>query len=325
MRPTLSLIRRELSAFFFSPIAYVVLFVFLAVMGYLFYLTLEQLTETGPRGISYAMEIMVGNTAFWLVYLFIPPLLTMRLFAEERSSGTLEMLLTAPIRDWQVVFAKYVACFGFYTLLWIPTLVYLPILTDWKMEYAKIDLEFFPGVVGYFALAVFIALGIPMLLLLAIVRLFQVRILASLMSLVILGILGAIGAIVFAPMITNERWITLECGIDYWPILTTYIGLGLAGAMFLSIGLLVSSLVTSQMIAALVSLAIGVVFIAGQFLPEIDNSIVSQIVYYITVPIHFDRNWSRGLVDTRQLVLYGSLTLFCLFLTVRSVESRRWR
>jgi gliding motility-associated transport system permease protein len=325
MRPTLSLIRRELSAFFFSPIAYVVLFVFLAVMGYLFYLTLEQLTETGPRGISYAMEIMVGNTAFWLVYLFIPPLLTMRLFAEERSSGTLEMLLTAPIRDWQVVFAKYVACFGFYTLLWIPTLVYLPILTDWKMEYAKIDLEFFPGVVGYFGLAVFIALGIPMLLVLAIVRLFQVRILASLMSLVVLGILGAIGAIVFAPMISNERWITLECGIDYWPILTTYIGLGLAGAMFLSIGLLVSSLVTSQMIAALVSLAIGVVFIAGQFLPEIDNSIVSQIVYYITVPIHFDRNWSRGLVDTRQLVLYGSLTLFCLFLTVRSVESRRWR
>lgn len=325
MRPTLSLIRRELSAFFFSPIAYVVLFVFLAVMGYLFYLTLEQLTETGPRGISYAMEIMVGNTAFWLVYLFIPPLLTMRLFAEERSSGTLEMLLTAPIRDWQVVFAKYVACFGFYTLMWVPTLVYLPILVDWKMEYTKIDLEFFPAIVGYFALAVFIALGIPMLLLLAIVRLFQVRILASLMSLVVLGILGAIGAIVFAPMIGSQRWMTLECSIDYWPILTTYIGLGLAGAMFLSIGLLVSSLVTSQMIAALISLAIGVIFIAGHFLPEIDNSLVSQIVYYITVPVHFDRNFARGLIDTRQLVLYGSLTLFCLFLTVRSVESRRWR
>src|SRR5438128_7888493 len=132
MRPTLSLIRREFSAYFYSPIAYVVLAVFLAVTGHLFYLTLEQLTETGPRGIVYPMEIMVGNVAFWLVFLFIPPLLTMRLFAEERSSGTLEMLLTAPVRDWQVVFAKYVACFAFYTLMWLPTLLYLPILTDWE-------------------------------------------------------------------------------------------------------------------------------------------------------------------------------------------------
>src|ERR1051326_1066007 len=111
MRSTLSLIRREFSAYFYSPIAYVVLAVFLAVTGHLFHLTLEQLTETGPRGISYPMEIMVTNVAFWLVYLLIPPLLTMRLFAEERSTGTLEMLLTAPIRDWQVVFAKFFACY----------------------------------------------------------------------------------------------------------------------------------------------------------------------------------------------------------------------
>src|SRR5437764_14609697 len=130
MRPTLSLIRREFSAYFYSPIAYVVLAVFLAVTGHLFYLTLEQLTETGPRGIAYPMEIMVGNVAFWLVFLFVPPLLTMRLFAEERSSGTLEMLLTAPVRDWQVVLSKFLACFGFYLVLWLPTVAYLPVLLD---------------------------------------------------------------------------------------------------------------------------------------------------------------------------------------------------
>src|SRR5437016_742084 len=141
IRPTLSLIRREFSAYFYSPIAYVVLAVFLAVTGHLFYLTLEQLTESGPRGIASPMEIMVGNVAFWLVFLFIPPLLTMRLFAEERSSGTLEMLLTAPVRDWQVVFAKYVACFGFYTLMWLPTLVYLPVLTDWHWTTAPLSTE----------------------------------------------------------------------------------------------------------------------------------------------------------------------------------------
>jgi ABC-2 type transport system permease protein len=253
MRPTLSLIRREFSAYFYSPIAYVVLAVFLAVTGHLFYLTLEQLTETGPRGIVYPMEIMVGNVAFWLVFLFIPPLLTMRLFAEERSSGTLEMLLTAPVRDWQVVFAKYIACFGFYTLMWLPTLLYLPILTDWN-------------------------------------------------------------------------WWTLTCNIDPWPILTTYVGLALAGAMFLSIGLFVSSLVNSQMIAAIVSLFIGLLFIAGMWGPEMDtNGTLYQLMFFFSVPRHFERHFSRGLIDTRHLVLYGSVALFGLFLTIRSLESRRWR
>ena len=253
MRPTLSLIRREFSAYFYSPIAYVVLAVFLAVTGHLFYLTLEQLTETGPRGISYPMEIMVGNPAFWLVFLFIPPLLTMRLFAEERSSGTLEMLLTAPVRDWQVVIAKYIACFGFYALMWLPTLLYLPILTGWE-------------------------------------------------------------------------WGTLKCSIDPHPIVTTYLGLAMAGAMFLSIGLFVSSLVNSQMIAAIISLYIGLLFIAGFWLPEMDTSdLPYKLVFFFSVPLHFERHFSRGLIDTRHLVLYGSVALFGLFLTIRSLESRRWR
>src|SRR5471032_1627244 len=152
MRPTLSLIRREVSAYFYSPIAYVVLAVFLAVTGYLFYLTLGQLTETGPRGVSYPMELMVGNVAFWLVFLFIPPLLAMRLFAEERSSGTLEMLLTAPLRDWQIVFAKFVACFAFYILMWVPTLLYLPVLLDWQWGTPHCGIDPWPVVTTYLGL-----------------------------------------------------------------------------------------------------------------------------------------------------------------------------
>jgi ABC-2 type transport system permease protein len=127
MRPTLSLIRREFTAYFLSPIAYVVLAVFLLVTGHLFYLTLNLLTESGPRGVEFPMQTMLGDEKFWLVFLFIPPLLTMRLFAEERGSGTLEMLMTAPVRDWQVVLAKFTACFLFYLVMWLPTLVYWPI------------------------------------------------------------------------------------------------------------------------------------------------------------------------------------------------------
>lgn len=254
MRATLSLIRREFSAYFFSPIAYVVLAIFLAVTGHLFYLSLEQLTARGPRGISYPMELIVNNTNFWLVFLFIPPLLTMRLFAEERSSGTLEMLLTAPVRDWQIVFSKFIACYAFYVLMWLPTLLYLPVLLDWE-------------------------------------------------------------------------WGTWYTGNDPWTVVSTYLGLALAGAMFLTLGMFVSSLVKSQMVAALIALFLSLVFIvAGFWRPEMDTSSTAyQTLFFFTVPLHFERNFSRGIVDTRQLVLYGSVALFCLFLTIRSLESRRWR
>src|SRR6266704_3873411 len=81
MRATASLIRREFNAYFLSPIAYVVLAVFLAVTGHLFYLTLEMLTASGPKGISYPMELIVNSVPLWLVFVAISPLLTMRLFA----------------------------------------------------------------------------------------------------------------------------------------------------------------------------------------------------------------------------------------------------
>src|ERR671939_554513 len=112
-----SLVRRELTAYFVSPIAYVVLVVFLAVTGQLFYHAFTLLTATGPRGTEWPLRTMFADERFWLVFLFIPPLLTMRLFAEERSSGTLEMLMTAPVRDWQIVLSKYLACLGFYVVL----------------------------------------------------------------------------------------------------------------------------------------------------------------------------------------------------------------
>src|SRR5436190_14593783 len=229
MRATLSLIRREFSAYFFSPIAYVVLAVFLAVTGRLFYLSLMQLTAHGPKGISYPMQLIVNDVAFWLVFLFIPPLLTMRLFVEVRSTGTLEMLLTAPLRDWQIVFSKFIACYAFYVLMWLPTILYLPILVDWQ-------------------------------------------------------------------------WWTTQCGIDPWPVLTTYFGLALAGAMFLALGLFVSSLVRSQLLAAVIALFVGLLFIVpGMWRPEMDTSSdLYKALFYVTVPRHFEENFSRGLIDTRQ-------------------------
>jgi ABC-2 type transport system permease protein len=252
-----SLIRREFAAYFLSPIAYVVLVVFLVVTGFLFYATLDQLTARGPEGTEWPMRSMFGGSLFWLVFLFIPPLLTMRLFAEERATGTLEMLMTAPVRDWQVVLCKYLACFAFYLLLWVPTLVYLPVLLDLKFE----------------------------------------------------------------------STFKLVAGIDPWPVLSSYLGLALAGAMFLAIGILISSLVRSQMVAALISLVISLAFIVAGFLrPNLyTDEPFYRLVYFISVPLHFYKDFTRGIVDTRHLALYCSVTVACLFLTVRSLEARRWR
>src|SRR5437899_8989960 len=104
-------------------------------MGRLFHFTLQLRSAGGPLVAEFPMQEMLGNVGFWLIFWVIPPLLTMRLFAEERSTGTLEMLMTAPVRDWQVVLSKFIACYLFYILLWVPTLVYLWVLLDLRLTH----------------------------------------------------------------------------------------------------------------------------------------------------------------------------------------------
>jgi ABC-type transport system involved in multi-copper enzyme maturation permease subunit len=132
---------------------------------------------------------------------------------------------------------------------------------------------------------------------------------------------------VYLPVLLDLDWKTFQPRIDPWPVVSSYLGLALAGAMFLALGLLVSSLVRSQMVAALLALFFSLGFIVvGIWRPEMDTgSALYQVLFFFSVPLHFYRDFSRGLVDTRHLVLYGTVALFCLFLTVRSLESRRWR
>jgi hypothetical protein len=114
--------------------------------------------------------------------------------------------------------------------------------------------------------------------------------------------------------------------LDPYPALATYLGMFLAGAMFLALGLLVSSLVRDQMVAGLIALALSLLFIvAGFWRPEQDGGQLYQVVYFFSVPLHFDRAFTRGVIDTRPVILYASTAVFCLFLTVRSLESRRWQ
>jgi ABC-type transport system involved in multi-copper enzyme maturation permease subunit len=327
-----SLVRREFSAYFLSPIAYVVLVVFLSVTGYLFSMALDKLTATGPDGIESPMQKMYADRIFWMLFLFIPPLLTMRLFAAERGSGTLEMLMTAPLRDWQIVLSKYLACLAFYVVLFLPTLVYLPVLLGAQRPHWGITLDERylptwpqPALTPYSLL--FLA-GLAEVLCALLLSWFRLGTFWRFVSLLLLlfGLPMAIAGGVLHYQRDAVHVVDIPVTLDPYPVLATYLGLFLAGAMFLALGLFISSLVRDQLVAALIALALSLPFVVGAFWrPEVRSGPLYEAIKYFSVPLHFEQGFTRGLVDTRPLVLYVSLTLFCLFLTVRSLESRRWQ
>jgi ABC-2 type transport system permease protein len=313
-----SLARREFIAYFISPIAYVVFVVFLVVNGFLFYQAFWLLTTTGPRGTESPFQTMFGDERFWLVYLFIPPLLTMRLLAGERASGTLENLLTAPLRDWQVVLSKYLACLAFYVVLWLPTLLYLPALlgAQWPR---------FEPAWTLWSITLLGGIGLTLIGLLTLLP--RLGTTGRILGLVLLFV-GIVATAVGGWMHYNRdpvHLMEIPVRLDPAPVLTTYLGMFLAGAMFLALGLFVSSLVKDQMVAALIALALSLLFIVAGFWHPDPDSLFYPVIYFFSVPLHFDRGFTRGVIDTRPVVLYLSMALFCLFLTVRSVESRRWQ
>src|SRR6186997_2797774 len=120
MRIFLTLLTKELRAFFFSPVAYVVLALVMIINGFSFRAAIAML-ESRPQLGSIVTWTFTSDW-FWLSYFFVFPLITMRLFAEERKLGTWETLFTAPVRTWQVLGAKYLASVIFYCLLWLPSL-----------------------------------------------------------------------------------------------------------------------------------------------------------------------------------------------------------
>jgi ABC-2 type transport system permease protein len=125
MRKFFVLLSREVRSYFYSPIAYIVLVFFLLLSGFDFYF---QLSFMNGRAVGYsALEAFFNSVFFWFAFVLIFPLLTMRLFAEEFKLGTIEPLMTAPVRDWQVVLSKFFGALTFYLVLWIPTLLYFAI------------------------------------------------------------------------------------------------------------------------------------------------------------------------------------------------------
>src|ERR1700693_1903885 len=125
MRKFFTLLSREIRSYFYSPVAYIVLVFFLLVSGVDFYF---QLAFMNQRPMTYSIqEAFFNSVFFWFAFVLIFPLITMRLFAEEFKLGTIEPLMTAPVRDSQVGLATFFGALVFYLALWIPTLLYFAI------------------------------------------------------------------------------------------------------------------------------------------------------------------------------------------------------
>lgn len=143
MQKLFAILRRELITYFSSPLAYMVITAFLLLQGLIFYLVLAFLNDPMAPVMAPMQAFFGGTIFFWLFLLFVVPVITMRLIAEERRSGTIEVLLTSPVNESQVVLGKFLASLVFYVALWLPTVVYVIVLR----QHAPVDLG--PILAGY--------------------------------------------------------------------------------------------------------------------------------------------------------------------------------
>jgi ABC-2 type transport system permease protein len=227
---------KELKALYFSSIAHIIFASFLFFIGLVFSMIIFYTKTADIRGLLSAAVVPL---------LLFAPVLTMRLFAEEKKSGTIELLMTNPIRDLEIVLGKYLSVVVFFISMTILTFVY-PVI--------------------------YIIYSNP----------------------------------------------------DYGLFITGYTGFILLGCVYLSIGLLASTVSKNQIISAILSFIVLLVF---WFLDDVSKILPSEfgdILNYISIFPHFN-NLLLGKIDTSNLVFFTSFIFLDLFLTTRIIESRNWR
>jgi ABC-2 type transport system permease protein len=250
MQAYLTLTRRELGSLFVSLTGYVIIAGAVFLMGFSF-VALIILLQGQATAIP-ATRLFFSTSYFWDILLLASPLITMRLFALEKYSGTFETLMTTPVSDLQVVLAKFTAAMVFYMVLWLPSL-------------------------------------------------------------------GSI--------LIMRHYVTRPDAFDAGLMASTYFGIFLIGGLFMSMGCLASALTRSQIVAAMISFTLGYSLFLLSYLSghlPLDSAWQEDFVSYVSLPDHMN-DFARGLVDTRHIVFHVSTTFLFLFLTLRVVQSRRWK
>lgn len=248
MRNMWTLAKREFAHYFVSPVAYAVAILFLSILGFLFAANVYFISQQGGEpSVSFVFGPLTS------LILFFAPVLTMRLIADEQSRGTLELLLTAPLKEWELVLGKWLGSWLFGLSLLAVTVVY-PVLM--------------------------VAYGNP----------------------------------------------------DLGPVYSGYLGLAFLIGAILALGVLASSL-TGNLIVAVAAgyvfvLMIWIVGFAGDLLQALasrGNTAMIDFVNYLDFSNHFSNTFSRGIIDTVDMVYYASVIAVALFVATRIVEARRWR
>ncbi len=250
MRAIWTIFKKEIKAYFSSPVAYAVMIVFLLISGYFFFaltttFSIQSMQYVNNPALAANMNLSerVIKPLFYnlnIILLLMVPIFTMRLFSEERKSGSIEILLTSPITSWQLTAGKFSAALALFGIMLGLTLIY------------------------------------PLTLL----------------------------------VLSNP---------DIGKILSAYLGLFLAGAAYIAVGVMASAMTENQIVAAVISFGVLLMFWvigwAGQFL----EGWAGEIFTYISIAEHFT-DFVNGIIDTKHLVYYFSLIGFNLFLTNQTLE-----
>ncbi|MFM7078652.1 MAG: gliding motility-associated ABC transporter permease subunit GldF [Bacteroidota bacterium] len=242
-----ALLKKEINGFLNSLIGYIVIVVFLTTIGLFLWVFPENQFSIFDAGYASLDPLFIITP--W-VYMFLVPAVTMRLFSEERKSGTMELLLTKPLTELQIVLAKYLAGVILVLFSLIPTLVYFVVVWVLAVPAGNID--------------------------------------------------------------TGGMW-------------GSYIGLFFLGAGFVSIGVFASAISDNQVIAFIVALFlcffmyIGFDSIAGL----IGSGAIATVLEQLGINSHYV-SMSRGVIDTRDVVYFVSLTALFVTLTRTVLESRKW-
>jgi len=260
LRSIYAVYRKEMDHYFVSPIAYVIVGVFLILTAYFFNRLLVVLiqesfeaTMEGMQGggaAAFDVPSLVMRNFFGILstlLLFITPMLTMGIYSEERKRGTMELLMTSPITDAQIVLGKFFASLTLLILMLLPT-------------------------AGYFAYMMFHS--------------------------------EPTGA---------------------WKVLlSTYLGALLLGSALLALGAFFSSLTESQLIAAVLSFGAILLLWVVDFGSAAGAGAMAGALSYLSVFKHYD-DFTRGVITTSNLIFYVSFIFIGIFLTIRSLDSMRWR
>jgi ABC-2 type transport system permease protein len=247
--------RRELNVYFHSPIAYIVLAMFSLIFGYFFssgvafFQTISAQAAMNP-GMAPPMNVnqfvvqpTMGN--FTIILLFLIPMVTMRLFAEEQRQGTLELLLTSPLTDYEIILGKWLGGMLLYCCMLALSMVSMAVLF----------------------------------------------------------------------LYTRPDWKALLVG---------YLGMLLIGSALLAMGAFLSTLTKSQIVAGALTFGLFLLLWVLDWAGHYSTSTIGKVCSYLAMPPHFEQ-FTKGVIELKDVVYYLSATFLGLFLSKRSLESIRWK